>query len=109
MNNKLPPKVTDLAKHTLNKYKSASYSKLALLLKEVEKHPNHVQIIDITDNNTDFQITIDANWDDKKEGHIRYDVFAFPLPIKSLFGFSFSRSIDGFIIKPDGTFLDEDE
>ncbi len=109
--NKIAPEIIDAAKSALNKYRAYDYSTLVENLKKTEEDPDHVELIDIADNDDEYQIAIDACWDDKKAGDIRYDVSAFPVPIKPLLGFipiSFTSAIDGFIMKADGTFIDEE-
>ena len=108
---KIAPKIIDAAKSALNKYRAYDYSTLVAILRKREEDPNHVELIDIVDNDDEYQITIDANWDDQKAGDIRYDVSAFPVPIKPLLGFipiSFTFALSEFIMKSDGTFIDEE-
>jgi hypothetical protein len=108
---KIAPKIIDTAKSALNKYRAYDYSALVAILRKTEEDPDHVELIDVLDNDDEYQITIDANWDDQKAGNVRYEVSAFRVPIKPLLGFmpiSFTSALDGFIMKSDGTFIDEE-
>lgn len=66
----------------------------------------------ITEEGKEYQIEVTAFWDDKPDQDIRVTAVVLPVPLQPLFGFItisiyFGEAGDGFIIRPDGSFVDE--
>ena len=63
-----------------------------------------------TDDGKEFQIEVTAFWDDKPNQEIRVIAEVVTVPLKPLLGFIpiyFGGPSDGFIMRPDGTCIDE--
>ncbi len=64
----------------------------------------------INEEGKEFQIEVTAFWDDKPNKDIRVTADVLPVPMKPILGFIpiyISKAGDDFIIRPDGSFVDE--
>jgi hypothetical protein len=108
----LPPEIRELRTERLNEYRSRGYSYLADAIRSAEGSGAALELLDVTsDEGGEFQIDVQAFWDDKPDRDIRVIAEALPIPLKPLFGFIpiyLGGPCDDFIMRPDGTFVDED-
>ena len=96
----------ELASQHLSKYREMSYAELRQLVER-----EHVDTFEARGSaNSRYQVEVTFHWDDAKDGDIRVDAMIDQDPHRPLFGFLpvYISSIgDGFIMQPDGSFIDE--
>lgn len=95
-----------LASECLSSYREKTYDELREFVET-----KHVDAFEVRGSaNSRYQIEVGFHWDDKPNEEIRVDAFIDKDPHRPLFGFLpiyISSTSDGFIMKPDGSFLDE--
>ncbi|WP_168567274.1 hypothetical protein [Crateriforma spongiae] len=98
-----------LAEH-LSAYREMSHSELAARL-ELPRHEDHLDVTDgATPDGTAYTIETNILWDDCEKRHIRVMSDLSTGNRGCLFGFIpiFTPDVaDGFIMSPDGKFIDE--
>ena len=98
-----------LAEH-LSLYRAMSHCDLAARL-DSPRHQDHLDVTDgTTPDGTDYTIETNIVWDDRSKRHIRVMSDLFTGTDGCLPGFLpvFRSDVaDGFILAPDGTFIDE--
>ena len=107
----LPPEIRDLRTERLNEYRALGYSYLADAIRAADGSGAALELLDVTSQDGgEFQIDVQALWDDKPNQDIRVIAEALPIPLRPLFGFIpiyIGGPSDAFIMRPDGTFVDE--
>ena len=87
-----------------------AYEQLAI---EMTAHDGgHLELIEFESaTGQEYQLVIDCCYDDMPGGAIRVDGTVIETPMRPLLGFLpvyLSKACDGFILTPEGIFLDED-
>jgi hypothetical protein len=107
----LSPKIRVLRTERLNEFRRYGYKFLADAIRASSSSSAELELLDgITEEGKEYQIEVTAFWDGKPDQDIRVIAEALPVPLQPLFGFIpiyFSSPGDDFIIRPDGSFVDE--
>jgi len=97
-----------LASEYLSNYRSKKHDELRELVES-----DQVDTLEIKGpSGSRYIIEVRFGWDDESAGEIRVDLTIDEDPHRPLFGFLpvyISTIGDGFIMKPDGTFIDEEQ
>ena len=97
----------------LAEYRSRGYSFLAEAIRSSDKGAANLELIDVrAPHNEEYKIEVTALWDDKPEIDIRVVADLVPIPSKPFLGvlpIYFRSAAEDFIIRPDGTFVDESD
>lgn len=95
----------------LSDYRCLSYEDLASRLKGSNNYAVELELFDMhPDDGGHYQIDVQMHWDDKPSGDIRVHAEILQLPLRPLWGFLpiyVGSNIDDFIMKPDGSCVDE--
>jgi hypothetical protein len=110
---KLCPKIRVLRTERLNEFRHLGYKFLADAIRASSGSSAELELLEtITEEGKEYQIEVTAFWDDKPDKDIRVTADVLPVPLQPLFGFIpisiyFGEAGDEFIIRPDGSFVDE--
>ncbi len=107
----IAPEIRALRSERLNEYRQRGYNYLANAIRAAEGSRADLELLDVAaDDGKEFQIEVKAFWDDMPSRDIRVLAEVLPIPLRPFLGFIpiyFAGSCDDFIIRPDGTFVDE--
>ena len=96
----------EIASRHLSKYREKSHAEL----QEWVEH-GHIETFEVKGTGPSrYQVEVNFNWDDERGGDIRVDATIDEDPHRPLFGFLpayISTTGAGFIMSPDGSFIDE--
>ena len=110
---KLWPKIRVLRTERLNEFRRCGYKFLADGIRAFSGSSAELELLEaITEEGKEYQIEVTAFWDDKPDQDIRVTADVLRVPLQPLFGFIpisiyFGEAGDDFIIRPDGSFVDE--
>ena len=106
MSRKNQEEMRELASRKLSPYREKSYEELRGLVES-----GHVDAAEVRGSGSSrYQIEVTFHWDDQEGGDIRVDAMIDQDPHRPLFGFLpvyISTIGEGFIMRPDGTFIEE--
>lgn len=106
----IPRDARNALKERISYFRGLTYEQLATVMKSHDG--DHLELTEFESETSDeFQLVIDCCYDDMPGGSIRVDGTVMKMPLHPALGFLpvyCSKACDGFIMTPDGTFLDED-
>lgn len=107
----IDPEIEAFRARLLSSYRERGYAFLAEAISSSGRGTAELERVDRrSKDGQEWQIEVTAHWDDRPNRDIRVWAKILKIPLKPLLGFIpiyFGGDSDSFIVRPDGSFVDE--